>query len=525
MRTQTAIEQHLREHARTRGDELWLSFKDQRYTWREALRLATRAANGLLEAGVRAGDAVSILSRNRPEFIWAYLGCLMIGAAFVPLNRQQSVSILRHMATDADVRVVLHDEEAHGLVQALRSELPRLRTVIAFDELQRQPGDIRFASLMDQPDREPDIVLRTAPSVVRIIYTSGTTGIPKGIVQNNYEESLGPILDALQFAPGMTFYSCNPLFHAGGLYIGVLGTIRRGAGFALGDRFSASGYWDECRRHGATAGHLFSSMLPMLLQQPQRADDGDQPVRRMLAVGCPPPAWQPFSQRFGVRIVELYAMSDAPGMTLNVDGKPCTAGKPVGGSQFRIVKPDGQDAAPGEVGEIVFRHPLGQVTSYQNMPEATAQAWQGGWFHSGDVGRFDEDGDLVFVGRVKEAIRRRGENVSAWEVASVIETHPAIRECAVFGVPSELGEEEVMVTVALRDGADLRPEDLVAFCEGRLAAFAVPRFIDVVDALPRTGTQKIQTLELKERGRTATTWDRQAVQGRLPLHGSLATRA
>jgi crotonobetaine/carnitine-CoA ligase len=519
MRAQTTIEQRLREHARTRGDEIWLQFKDERYTWREALRLATRAANGLLAAGVQPGDAVSILARNRPEFIWAYMGCLMMGAAFVPLNRLQSVGVLQHMCVDADVRVVLHDEEARGLVKAMRGELPRLRTVIAFDEVTDRPDDVRFATLMDQPDREPDIDLPVAPSVVRIIHTSGTTGVPKGIVQNNYEESLAPMLDALRFAPGMVFYSSNPLFHAGGLYIGVLGTIRRGAGFALGERFSASGYWDECRRYGASAGHLFSAMVTMLLKQPPRVEDATQPLRRMLAIGCPPDAWRPFEQRFNTRIVEIYAMSDAPGLTINADGKPGTAGKPAGGSEFRIADANGDPVVPGTAGEILFRHPLGQITSYHNMPVATAQAWQGGWFHSGDLGRIDADGDLVFIGRIKEAIRRRGENVSAWEVASVIETHPAVRECAVFGVPSELGEEEVMVTLALREGTQLRPEELIAFCEGRLAAFAVPRFIDVVDTLPRTGTQKIQTLELKARGRTPTTWDRETAPGKLRSGG------
>jgi carnitine-CoA ligase len=516
MRARTAIEQHLREHVRTRGDETWLRFKDERYTWREALGLAERAANGLLAAGVRPGDAVSILSRNRPEFIWAYLGCLMIGGAFVPLNRLQSTSILRHMAADADVRVVLHDEEARPLVRALRDGLPRLRTVIAFDGQLDQPGDVTFESVMRQGAGEPDIALPVAPSVVHIIYTSGTTGIPKGILQDRFEESLAPMLDALQFRPGMTHYSTNPLFHAGGLYIGVLGTIRRGAGLALGERFSASGYWDECRRHGASTGHLFSSMFTMLLNQPERDDDGEQPLRRILAIGCPPPAWQPFTERFRTRILECYSMSDAPGLTINIEGKPRTAGKPAGGSEFMIVDAGGRPVPRGTTGEILFRHPLGQITSYHKLPEATAMAWQGGWFHSGDLGYIDDDGDLVFAGRAKEAIRRGGENVSAWEVASVIEMHPDVKECAVFGVPSELGEEEVMVTLVLREGADFRPGELIEYCRGRLASFALPRFFDVVAALPRTSTQKVQTAELTARGRTATTWDRLATQARTP---------
>jgi crotonobetaine/carnitine-CoA ligase len=510
MRAQTEIEQKLREHVRVRPDDIWLKFRDEQYTWKDALSFATKAANGYLSLGVKPGDGISIMSQNRPEFIWAYLGCLMIGGAFVPLNRLQSETILQFMCKDARVSVIVHDQESRPLIQTLRRSVPGLKTIISFDDLRDEPGDPYFQSFMNLPDSEPSLELPVAPSVVRIIYTSGTTGIPKGIVQNNYEESLAPIQDALDIGPGITFYSCNPLFHAGGLYVGVLGTIRRGATFALGERFSASRFWDECRRYNASATHMFSAMFSMLLLQPKRSDDADNPVKKVLAIGCPPPAWHPFEERFGVRIVEMYAVSDAPGLTINVDGKSCTAGKPAGGSEFRIVDENDNPVGPNVVGEIVFRHPIGQVTEYHNLPDATAEAYQKGWFHSGDLGRIDEDGELIFIGRLKEAIRRRGENVSAWEVASVIETHPKVKECAVFGVPSELGEEEVMVTLVVRDGVDFRPEELVEYCEGRLAHFSVPRFIDVVDALPRTATHKIQSLGLKARGRTSTTWDREA---------------
>jgi carnitine-CoA ligase len=514
MRARTQIEELLRDHVQAHPDNVWLKFKDLQFTWKSALSLATRAANGYVKMGVRPGDAVSILARNRPDFIWSYLGCLMVGGAFVPMNRLQSESILEYMFKDADVSVVAYDEASRHLIKSLRSNCPHLAKFIAFDETKDDERDESFQSFMSLPDQEPDIEVEVAPSVVSIIYTSGTTGVPKGIVQNTFELSTAPLLEALDVNPGDTLYTCNPLFHAGGLYVGVLGTIRRGGILALGEHFSASRFWDDCRRYNAKATHLFSSMFSMLLLQPPRPDDADNPVERVLSVGCPPLAWAEFEERFHVRVVELYAMSDAPGLTVNTDGRTGSAGKPAGGSEFRVVD-GGRDVPPGAVGEIVFRHPLGQVTRYHNLPQATAEAYRDGWFHSGDLGRIDEKGDLFFVGRLKEAIRRRGENVSAWEVANVIERHPKVQECAVFGVPSELGEEEVMACVVVKPAVDFRPEELIEFCTSRMAIFAIPRFIDVVESLPKTGTQKIQYLELKSRGRTPTTWDRELAGARV----------
>jgi crotonobetaine/carnitine-CoA ligase len=203
-------------------------------------------------------------------------------------------------------------------------------------------------------------------------------------------------------------------------------------------------------------------------------------------------------------------MSDSPGNLINTTGRVGSVGKPAAGSEFRVVDADDRTLPPGKLGQLLFRHAAGQVTRYNNLAEATAEAYRGGWFHSGDLAEMDADGFFYFRGRMKEAIRRRGENISAWEIESVIDQHPQVRESAAFGIPSELGDEDVAIAVVLQPDEKLAPEELLRFCAGRLAYYAVPRFIEFVDALPKTGTQKIQKNVLKQRGRTAATWDREA---------------
>jgi crotonobetaine/carnitine-CoA ligase len=229
----------------------------------------------------------------------------------------------------------------------------------------------------------------------------------------------------------------------------------------------------------------------------------------MLSVGCPAGAWREFETRFGVRLIEFYGMSDAPGNTANVEGRVGSAGLPLQGAEFRVVDDADREVPRGTLGEIVFRHPSGQSTSYHNLPDLTAHSYRGGWFHSGDLGEMDEDGYLYFRGRAKEAIRRRGENISAWEIESAVNLHPSVKESAAVGVPSELGEEEVMLAVVARPGATITPEDILTFCKSRLAYFAMPRFIEVMDELPKTATQKIQHGLLKARGVSERTWDRE----------------
>lgn len=509
-RKQSALEELIRLRHAESPDNVWLYFKDESYTWRDVLSRSQRAANGLLQLGILPGDAVAIMAGNKPGFLWVYFGLVMIGASIVPLNRWQRGPALRHMLNDSAATAIIFDEELQSVIQEVRSECPKLRRLVVFGQ-PAQDVDATYDDLMKGVDREPDADVAVPSRPIGILYTSGTTGPPKGIVSDaTFEGSLEPLYELSAVKPGETMYTCLPLIHGNALFISMIGSIRLNARLALAERFSASKFWDDCRRYSAVQISTLGGIIPLLMKRPPRADDRDNPVRIALSVGCPATVWREFEERFGVRVVEWYGMSDSPGNLINVEGRVGSVGKPAKDTEFRVVDENDMTLPPGKQGQLLFRHAAGQVTRYNNLPEATTEAYRGGWFHTGDLAETDADGFFYFRGRMKEAIRRRGENVSAWEIESVVDQHPSVVESAAFGIGSELGDEDVAVAVVIQSGAALAPEDLLTYCRGRLAYFAVPRFIEFVEALPKTGTQKIQKGVLKQRGVTPAMWDREA---------------
>lgn len=508
-RAQSQVEQLIRARARVRPHAVWLEFEDRKYAWVEVLSLAQRAANGLLGLGVRPGENVAIMAGNSPAFLWTYFGILLIGAHAVPLNRWQRGVALEHMLVDSGSTAIAFDDDLREIVTGLRPRCPALRHTISLDGAVGPGADTTFERLAAAPDREPEVEVREPSGAVGIMYTSGTTGPPKGTVATRYADFLGPLLEASGVRAGETMYACLPLFHGNALLISAVGSIRLDARLALAPRFSASRFWDDCRRHRAVEVNTLGAMIPILLKQPRRPDDADNPVRTVLSVGCPASCWREFEERFGVRVVEWYGMSDSPGNLINLEGKVGSVGRPAGGAEFRVADAHDRTLPAGKTGQLLFRNPAGRVTHYHNMPEATDAAYRDGWFHSGDLAEMDENGFFYFRGRMKEAIRRRGENISAWEIEAVVDQHPKVRESAAFGVASEMGEEEVMLAIVLQPGADLTPEEVLDFCGGKLAYFTMPRFIEIVESLPKTATQKVQHNVLKARGRSAGTWDRE----------------
>lgn len=510
-RVQGGLEQLIRLRVAAHPHDTWLKFRESEYSWQDALSNMQRAANGLLALGVQPGDRVAIMMGNRPEFLWIHFATNFIGALSVPVNTSQRGATLRHILTDSDSAVIVFDDTLRDAVLAVRHDLPRLRATVVADGAAGGGVDWTLERLFDQPDREPDVELTEPTGGIGMSYTSGTTGPPKGVVATAAPDMTPvlTILGALQIQPGETIYTPLPLLHGNALGMSTIGSIVLDAKLALGERFSASRFWDECRKYGAVEFNALGAMLPILMKQPPRPDDRDHAVRVVLSAACPPSIWESFEARFGVRIVEFYGMVDSIGFLLNDAGKVGSMGKPVGDVEFRVVDDNDRPLPPGKVGELVFRHPLGQVTRYHKLDAATAEAYRGGWFHSGDLAATDSEGFFYFRGRKKASMRRRGENISAWEIESVVNQHPAVLESAAHAVPSELGEDEVKACVVLRAGTPLTPDALLDFCQGRMAYYAVPRYVEFVDAIPKTATHRVQYDILRQRGITPRTWDRE----------------
>jgi crotonobetaine/carnitine-CoA ligase len=508
-RVRGAVEELMRARVADHPNDTWLKWLDTEYSWAETLSYAQRAANGLLAIGVRPSERVALMMSNRPEFIWAHLGILFIGAHSVPVNISQRGLTLEHILADSGATTVIFQADLRDAVLAIAPQLPELRRLVIVDG--RKGGAVRHSieDLLAAPDAEPDIELVEATGSVGMMYTSGTTGPPKGVVATGYDTTpINVLLQSANVKPGETMYTGLPLFHGNALWVSMLGSMVLDAKLALAPKFTASGLWNDCRRYDAVEFNGLGGMISILLKQPPSPNDRNHPVRTVLSAGCPPDRWAEFEERFGVRIIEWFGMVDSPGILLNTEGVIGSMGKSgIAGVDFRVVDEKDQPLPPRHVGELVFRHPRGPLTHYQGLPAETERAYRGGWFHSGDLAEVDDAGFFYYRGRKKESMRRLGENISAWEIETVLNAHPAVIDSAAHAVESELSEDEVKVCVVLRT-PDLDPSDVLQYCEGRMARHAVPRYIEIVDALPKTATERNQYEALRRRGLTPATWDR-----------------
>jgi carnitine-CoA ligase len=446
----------------------------------EVRQAAAERAGGLAAAGIGAGDRVVVISENRLEVLELWLGCAWLGAIFVPVNTALKGAQLEHVLADAGPKLLIREDEIGGLPQG-EPEPP-------YDA---QPGD---------------------PAA--ILYTSGTTGPSKGVVcpQEQWYWWARLTGEVLGIEPGDVLYTCLPLFHTNALNT-FCQALLAGATFALGPRFSASRYWGRCAEADGTVTYLLGPMVSILLRQAPSSADRAHRVRIALAPATGAELHEPFRERFGVQLIDGWGSTETNIVLSNRhdENRPGTLGRVLEPFEARVIDEDDRDVADGTPGELVVRsrEPHAFATGYVGRPDATAEAWRGGWFHTGDRVVRDRDGSFRFVDRIKEVIRRRGENISAFEVEQALQAHPDVAAAAVIPVPSELGEDEVMACIVAREGAQLRPAELVTFCGERLAAFAVPRYVELVSALPMTASGKVEKYKLRERGVTAATWDRE----------------
>lgn len=509
-------------------DRPFVHFGDCTYTYADVELAAGRLAAGLDSLGVRHGSRVAIFMANSAEFVTSIFGITRLGAIEVPLNTALKGRLLAYQLADAGATVVIASHQLLPRIVEIEESLPALQHIVVAGD-----GDAVGESLpMLEPN--PDIALhafadllaeRPAPigelsytDVAAIMYTSGTTGLSKGVLVT-HGHCLSFAADwivATSYESDDVLYGPLPLFHALAHTLGLVPVLITGSQMAIVERFSASAYWDDCRRYRATVGHGIFGMVPILLNQPPRADDRDHSVR-CFYIG-PSAASSAFEERFGALVVEVFGMTETGVVTATPygQGRPGSCGRPNSASfEVRVVDDDDEEVATGEVGEIVLRplRPFTMMAGYYNKPEATVEAWRNLWFHTGDYARIDAEGYLYFVDRKKDSIRRRGENISSFEVERAINQHPAILECAVIAVPSPLGEDEIAAVLVAQPDCTIDFANLTAFLDNELPYFMVPRYLREVPALPKTANEKIQKFELRSTGAdgiTDDTWDRVA---------------
>jgi crotonobetaine/carnitine-CoA ligase len=488
----------------------FLAMEQGTLTYAQAADWSMALASGLAARGVKPGDRVAIASTNRPEMVVLWLACLRLGACFCPVNPgftgPQLANVFRRMTPAA---VVAEPATADAVADGVgRSEATALRVALgaapsgwlAWQDLERRAGD-------------PGWTEATIGNLAAILCTSGTTGPSKAVALSHrwFTKICETTTRVWGFGPRDTFYSPFPLYHIDALAITVTPALYHATTAAIGVRFSLRRFWDEIRRFEATVFDFMGSTLTLLWKKEPRPDDRDHPAR--LGWGVPLPDFAPaFEARFGCTLIDCYGSTDVGLPVLGVPGEPKppgACGRAVDGYEVAILSPEGRRLPPGQSGEIVVRtgEPHALMAGYVGDAEATLRTWRGLWHHTGDGGRLDAQGNLFFEGRLGDSIRRRGENVSAQELEELVQAHPDVVEAAAIGVPSELTEEDIKVAVIARPGAGLAAPALARWMSDRLPRYMTVRYVELVEDLPRTDTQKVMKAALRARWRTAGTWD------------------
>ena len=508
----------LRDLVERRGrdnrDEPFCFFEDAVITFGALDAAVNRIANGLESIGIGPGDRVAVMLPNHPDHIYTVFALAKLGATHVPVNVHVKAAGLRYLLEHSEVRAVVADARYHVELTPAVAGANRIETVV-WRGAAPLPSPSRrgkgspvagdgnahsFDELVAATSADPPAIRPEAGHVVAIMYTSGTTGPPKGVMLSDRMcqaagRTAGLVADV---RAGDVLFLWEPFYHIAGLQAVTL-CLQQGVSCALVERFSASGFWDQVRRYGATQIHYLGGVLGLLMMQPERADDADNPARIAWGAAAAAELWPRFERRFGVRIHECYGLTEGASFTtINLAGRVGSVGTPVDHFEVAIVDDEDRPLPAGQTGEIVQRErePGLIMKGYFKNPEATRAALRDGWLHTGDLGYRDADGFYYFAGRKKDRLRHRGENVSAWEIERVVSACPGVEECAVIGVPSALGEDDIKLFVRRAEDSPLAPHDVIRWCEERLAYFQVPRYVAFVREFPKTPSERIKKDEL-----------------------------
>jgi carnitine-CoA ligase len=517
----------LDEQAQKRPDQPFLHILDEPVTYAEMRARAVSSANVLAASGIAPGDRVAIYMGTSAEWIEAWFGAAYLGAVAVPVNAAYRGDFLVNQLRDSETKVIAVDASLAERLLAVVADVPSLRTVFVraddeADTAAETPAspagiDVHPIGRLREGDTG-EVAGGAAPAWNRpgaIFYTSGTTGRSKGalVTQHYLLSAAQTMVDCWQLQPGETVYGPLPLFHLSAVGT-VLGPMLAGGTGVLEKVFSVTNTWDQVRRYDAAGVALAGALVVMLWNLPRDERDKDLPIRFLSAAPVPKEIYHDIEERYGCRIVTVYGTTEAFPLTyagIAADNPPGASGRANPGFEVKILDDEDNEVPAGTVGEIVCRprRPHTMFEGYDGRPEATLEQVRNLWFHTGDLGRFDDDGNFSYVDRKKDAMRRRGENISSFEVEQALLRHPAVAEIAAIGVPSELGEDDVMVCVVAKPGEAVEIVPFMDFCRDRLPYFAVPRYVEVCAELPKNAVGRVLKQELRARGVTDATWDRE----------------
>ncbi len=524
----------LRDRAEAHPDRDYLKFADNDWvSYGEVNSRSNRVANALLARGVQKGESVSVMLPNCEEFLPVWYGILKAGAVMSSINTAYKGDFLSWTINLVEAKKLIISDVFLERLDFVIKELPLLEHVIVLQTGAQEGPDPSLkweplSAIMDSPDNEPDGVEYSWIDDARIMFTSGTTGRSKGVIKQNAADyfSARGLLEVVSKTSGRsiedladdTFFSCLPLFHSNAQVLSGYPALVAGGRIAYTERFSSTRFWQQVIDAEATIFNSLGAVSHFIFSIPPSDLDTQHKVHTVFAAPTPKDIYYEFQNRFGVKFIEGYGLTEtgmATYMDPTRDPVPGSIGVANPGYEVSIVEPGTDRPLPVDVpGEIVVDMKIPNIVmrGYYGMPEKTAEDFRNLKLHTGDLGRMDENGFIYFMDRVKDYIRRRGENISSMEVERQVGAHPNVKEVAAIGVPAEGGagaEDEIMI-VCIAEGAKPDMVEFTQFMADRMPYFMVPRYIRFVDALPKTPTERVQKVKLRDEGITADTWDRDA---------------
>ena len=506
----------LRKQAQRIGERVFTVCGTENITYAEADRRADRIAAALHALGIGKGGRVALLLNNRLEYLDLWFGLSRIGAIQLPLNTAYKSVQLLHTLKRAPIAAIVVEDALLPELEAVIDQIHGVKAFIIIGNTKpRCKRNYLFLNnILSNSDEATPAVRVSGADVGAIMNTSGTSGPSKGVLLSHAQQYIlgRNIARDLALTANDVYYNCFPLFHNTAQAMITLPVLLAGAKMVLVKKFSATRFWPDIRAHGCTAFYYIGEILRILLNSTTAADGAGTALRIGWGIGASPRDFKDFQARHGIALRSGYGSTEAnvPVFLPKENLDSASVGRVIEGFEVRVANDDNDPLPPGKTGEILVRasEPCAVMLGYDGDPNATVAAWKDLWFHTGDAGAFDAAGNLHFAGRVKDGIRVRGENVSASEIEEAIAQVSGVLEVAAIAVPGELGGDEIKIVVVARAGAKLDAPTLIAHAQQQLPKFAVPRYVEFIEALPKTETNKVRKNVLRETPFTAATWDR-----------------